>query len=163
MAFSDAFIRATEEYTTLERPIPAPYLRRSFTAAAGKASLRVAACGFYELYVNGERCTKGRLAPYISNPDDLVYYDTYELTLCAGENVIGLWLGNGFQNNPGGYIWDFDKAVFRGAPCVAAELTYTAEDGTECTLLSDTSFRTAPSPLSSKPGQLQPGGSRRAS
>ena len=35
MAFSDAFIRATEEYTTLERPIPAPYLRRSFTAAAG--------------------------------------------------------------------------------------------------------------------------------
>lgn len=147
MAFSDAFIRATEEYTTLERPIPAPYLRRSFTAAAGKASLRVAACGFYELYVNGERCTKGRLAPYISNPDDLVYYDTYELTLCAGENVIGLWLGNGFQNNPGGYIWDFDKAVFRGAPCVAAELTYTAEDGTEHTLLSDTSFRTAPSPL----------------
>lgn len=85
--------------------------------------------------------------PYISNPDDIVYYDSYELALQAGENVLGLWLGNGFQNNPGGHIWDFDKARFRGAPQVALRLTYTGPDGTERTLESDDSFRTAPSPV----------------
>ena len=56
-------------------------------------------------------------------------------------------LGNGFQNNPGGHIWDFDKARFRGAPQVALRLTYTGPDGTERTLESDDSFRTAPSPV----------------
>lgn len=85
--------------------------------------------------------------PYISNPDDIVYYDSYELALQAGENVLGLWLGNGFQNNPGGHIWDFDKARFRGAPQVALRLTYTGPDGTERTLESDDSFHTAPSPV----------------
>lgn len=104
-------------------------------------------CGFYELYINGQRCTKGRLAPYISNPDDLVYYDEYTLALPAGENVIGVWLGNGFQNNPGGYAWEFDKAPYRSAPQLALELTYTDAAGGQQVLLSDTSFRTAPSPL----------------
>ena len=40
-----------------------------------------------------------------------------------GENVIGLILGNGFQNNPGGYIWYFDQASFRSAPMVSLILT----------------------------------------
>ena len=52
--------------------------------------------------VNGENITKGRFAPYISNPDDVLYYDRYEVAkkLHAGENVIALVLGNGFLNNP---------------------------------------------------------------
>lgn len=84
----------------------------------------IAACGFYELYINGINCTKGPLAPYISNTDDIVYYDSYELPLKEGNNAVGILLGNGFQNNPGGYIWDFDKAVFRGAPSFAMSLTW---------------------------------------
>lgn len=64
------------------------------------------------------------LAPYISSPDVAVYYDSYDITplLKIGENVLGVWLGNGFQNNPGGYVWDFDKARFRGAPRFALRL-----------------------------------------
>lgn len=148
MDFPRQFIRATEEFTTLDRPVPAPYLRKSLTVEGGArgASILVTGLGFYELYLNGKRLTKGPLAPYVSNPDDLVYYDAYTVDLPAGENVLGLWLGNGMQNNPGGYIWDFDKVPWRGAPMAALRLTYTDAAG-EHTVETDESFRTAPSPV----------------
>lgn len=147
MRFPSQFIQATTEFSTFERPVPAPYLRRSFRVTAPTtAQLVICGLGFYELYLNGERCTKGRLAPYISNPDHMVYYDSYELPLTAGENVLGLWLGNGLQNNPGGHIWNFEKGEFRGAPRVALELTYT-DNGALCRIVSDEQFRTAPSPI----------------
>lgn len=77
MEFPKSFIRASEAYNTFEHHVPAPYLRRAFqTDHEAKANVIITALGFYELYLNGERITKGRLAPYISNPDDLVYYDT---------------------------------------------------------------------------------------
>ncbi|MBQ7725602.1 MAG: family 78 glycoside hydrolase catalytic domain [Clostridia bacterium] len=142
------FIAATEEYNTLEKHIPAPYIRKSFsskTATVGK--LTIAVCGFYELFFNGQKITKGFLAPYISNPDDIVYTDTYDVRIERGENVIGILLGNGFQNNPGGYIWDFDQAPFRSAPKMSLCLTYTDPGGETVTVVSDESFRTHPSPI----------------
>lgn len=102
-------------------------------------------CGFYELFFNGERITRGFLSPYISNTDDLIYYDEYEITLRKGENVFGVLLGNGFQNNPGGYIWKFDEAVFRSAPMLALSVTR----GDEVLLHSGEGFRIAPSPIRS--------------
>ena len=106
------------------------------------AELWICGLGFYELYVNGQRITKGLLSPYISNPDDLLYYDDYELSpyLSKDENVIGVWLGNGFQNDPGGYIWDFDKARFRSAPELALRLHMIFPDGNTETIESDESF-----------------------
>lgn len=52
-------------------------------------TVRVAACGFYELFFNGERITRGLLSPYISNPDHYVYYDEYTVTPRAGKNAVG--------------------------------------------------------------------------
>lgn len=148
MEFPQQFIRATEEYTTLTHFVPAPYLRRSLSVGqAAKGSLLICGLGFYELYLNGQRITKGRLAPYISNPDDILYFDRYEVELTAGENVIGVCLGNGFFNNPGGYIWDFDKAPYRGAPQLALRLEWTDADGEWHVLESDERWRTAPSPI----------------
>lgn len=144
------FIRATEAFNTFENPVPAPYMRKSFFCDEPvTATLTIAMCGFYEIYVNGRCCTKGRLAPYISNPDDIIYCDEYAVELDAGENVIGLLLGNGFQKNPGGYIWDFDKAAFRGAPQVAVKLAYVNSKGEKVVLESDDTFKTAPSPIRS--------------
>lgn len=141
------FITATKEYNTFEKSVPAPYLRKSFFCdTACKGTIKIAACGFYELYINGKRITKGFLAPYISNTDDITYYDEYQVSLEKGENVIGLMLGNGLQNNPGGYIWDFDKAVFRSAPKVALELIY-GDNGAEKTVSTDETFKTHPSPI----------------
>lgn len=97
------------------RAVPAP----SFALAQlpKKAELTICGLGFYELYINGEQVTKGLLSPYISNPDDLLYYDSYDLApyLQVGENVIGLQLGNGMQNAFGGYVWDFEKGGWRSA------------------------------------------------
>ncbi len=139
-----SFIKATEEFNGLfENQVPAPYIRKAFVAEqADTAKIQIACCGFYRLFLNGEELTKGFLAPYISNPNDSVYYDCYEAPVQKGENVIGLILGNGYQNNPGGFVWSFDLADFRSAPLVSMTLTYG-----DATVVTDTSWKTAPSAI----------------
>ena len=148
MQFPIQFICASHDYADYGHPVPAPYLRRSFRLdkAPSGAEVLVTGLGFYRIFVNGREITKGILAPYISAPDDIVYYDRYDLSglLTAGENVIGLILGNGMQNCFGGYVWDFDKARWRGAPMAALRLTASDPD---FTLETDTSFKTHPSPI----------------
>ncbi len=145
MSFGQTYIRATAAYNTFEHHVPAYCFRREVTVSdKTPATLRVAVCGIYELYLNGERLTKGLLSPYLSNPEDLVYYDEYEITLQKGANAVGLILGNGFVNNPGGYIWDFDKASFRSSPKMSLEVV--GADGAVL-LTGDTSFKVAPSPI----------------
>lgn len=149
--FPQQFIRAGYSYADYDRPVPAPYLRRSFflDSTPSCAEITVTGLGFYRLFVNGLEITKGPLAPYISAPDDLVYFDRYDVSgmLWQGENVIGLLLGNGMQNPYGGYVWDFDKAKWRGAPMTALRFTAAFLNGEDFFLESDTSFRTHPSPL----------------
>ena len=145
------FIKATEKFCSLHDPVPAPYLRRTFTLdyVPEAAELSVCGLGFYRLFVNGEELTRGLLAPYISNPDDLCYYDTYDVAgrLQKGKNVIALLLGNGMMNAYGGEVWDFDKAAWRGAPRVALSLEATAEGQEAFLLEADEAFRTHPSPI----------------
>ena len=98
MSFGQTYICATTEYNTFERHVPAYCFRRElFVESAVKATLRVAVCGVYELYLNGQRLTRGLLSSYLSNPNDLVYFDEYEVTLGAGKNAVGLILGNGLD------------------------------------------------------------------
>ena len=149
--FSKNFIAATKEYSEYGKHIPAPYLRKSFTAKAKVRYATVTVCGlgFYELFVNGDRLTKGLLAPYISNPDDILYYDEYDLTthLTAGKNVLGFCLGNGMLNCPGGTIWDFQDVPYRSAPKLAMALQITYENGEQEQIFADESFKTHPSPI----------------
>lgn len=143
MNFPKRFIKATNEYNTREKFVAAPLFRKVFTVnSAADAQITIAACGFYKLYINGEDVTKGVLAPYISNPDDIVYCDSYTVNLNAGKNVIGVMLGNGFVNNLAGWVWDFDKATFRSAPHFALNLTFG-----DTVIESDESFKTSPSPI----------------
>ena len=145
-SIKEKFIQATRQYNTFEEPVPAYYFRKAFCADRKiSAVVRIAVCGFYELYFNGKQITRGFLSPYISNPNDIVYYDEYQIELTAGENVFGILLGNGFQNNPGGYIWDFDKADFRSAPKFAMEI----KEGENVLLTSDETFKIKPSPIRS--------------
>ena len=149
MSLEKRFIKATVSYNTFDAPVPAYYFRRSFTSDREcSARLTVAVCGFYELYFNGQKITRGFLSPYISNTNDYIYYDEYDVTLDEGENVIGILLGNGFQNNPGGFIWDFDKASYRSAPMFALSVNRNGEEE-KILLESDESFRIAPSPIRS--------------
>lgn len=151
MKYANRFVSATHEYTDFSRPVNAPLFRKSVTLAKPlkKAELTVCGLGFYELFVNGEKRTKGLLAPYISNPDDIKYYDTYDLTelLTEGENAVGFMLGNGFLNNPGGAVWDFEKVPWRTAPMLAFALELFYEDGTSECIEADETLRCAPSPV----------------
>lgn len=159
MQFSDYFIKATDKFNELDAPVAAPFFRKVFDLPdfpATSADLIICSPGFYTLHINGKEITKGALAPYISNPDDILYYDKYEITqyIRKGKNVIGIWLGNGFFNDPGGHIWDFDRAVWRGSLRVAvnAEIRYisgetTGGDEEIVSIRGDENFLTAPSPI----------------
>lgn len=144
------FICATREICDFSHRIPAPYLRRAFDLdfAPERAAVSVCGLGFYRLWVNGQEITKGYFAPYISNPDDRMYFDTYDLFpyLRQGKNAIGVLLGNGFQNDFGGAVWDFDKALWRSAPKLALEF-HAEGSGKICDFCADGAFLTHSSPI----------------
>ena len=125
MNFSNRFVSECREYSTYVEHVSAPVFRKSFelTEGAVKGEILICGLGFYDLFINGEKITKGYLAPYISNTDHIVYYDHYDLTpwLIPGENVIGVMLGDGFQNAKT-KIWDFMDNVFNSAPKLALSL-----------------------------------------
>lgn len=136
MQLPHEFVCRTYERSSFEKHVPAPIFRKTFHLedSVSSAELIIGAPGFYELSVNGEPVTKGQLAPYIANPDDLVYFDRYDVApyLREGENVIGLTLGDGFQNMIDS-VWDFDHARHNGSPRFALTLdcdavTFTAKD-----------------------------------
>lgn len=153
--FPTDFICAGREFSTKESWVAAPLFRKKFHLSKEQyekitdAQILIGVCGFYELYLNGQNVTKGMLAPYISALDDLIYYDQIKVKdqLKIGENVLGIWLGNGLRNNPGGSPWSFDKAVWRGSPCFAMELSIHLKDETDICICSDETFQTASSPI----------------
>lgn len=150
MDFPVNFIAAGYDYADLDHFVSAPFFRKKFTAEKTvMAEIVIGAAGFYRLFINGHDVTKGELAPYISNPDHIVYYDSYDVSelVREGENVVAVMLGNGFQNNPGGAIWDFQKAPWRGAPKFAMRLSLVGCDGSETVLESDESFKVCDSPI----------------
>ena len=143
---SGKFISGNTEYCTVEKFVNAPYIRKSFNLAKFKqAKLYVTGLGFYRLFVNGEEKTKGLLCPYVSNPDDVIFYDCYDLSvnLKEGKNCFGFILGNGMQNAMGGDTWDMDKATFRSAPKLALSLEI---DG-KIVMEADETFKWKESPI----------------
>ncbi len=148
MKYPIPFIQATARRNEPDAPVAAPYLRRSFEleTVPQTAPLEITVTGFYELFVNGQPITRGRLSPYINNPDQVLYVDRYELApyLRCGENVLGVLLGNGFANCvcQAGKDSLLDVARFRTQPKLAVQLTLG-----ETVLTADEQFRTAPSPI----------------
>ena len=54
---STKFVSATKEYTTYEKHIPAPYLRKNFGPRENLAAAKLTVCGlgFYELFLEAGR------------------------------------------------------------------------------------------------------------
>lgn len=149
MKYSLDFYSASTEYSTFEKSIPAPYFRHEFEIGeVNSAEITICGLGYYELFINGKRITKGLLSPYISNPDDYLYYDNYDVKphLANGKNVIGVVLGNGMQNSFGGMVWDFDRARWRSAPKFAMSFEAETKDGKMLEFGAE-SFKCADSPI----------------
>ena len=150
MIFSTKFVSATREKATTAQTVAAPYLRRDiiFDKVPEKAEITVCGLGFYELYVNGKRITKGKLSPYVVNPDQVLPYDTYDVTslFVYGENTIAFILGNGMQNAFDGFMWDFQKARWNSAPKLAFALELVT-DGERQVIEADENMLCHPSPI----------------
>lgn len=150
MKFSTKFVAATREYSTFEKLVPAPLFRREFELGKVKsAEITLCGLGIYDLYINGQRITRGLLSPYLYNPDDILYYDNYDLApyLTEGKNVIGVWLGNGMNDSFGGQVWEFDTARFRSAPKLALTFEAVLEGGEKVEFDSTSGFKCTESPI----------------
>ena len=85
------YISGSFEFNSREKHVPAPILRKVFDVSAfSEARIEISVVGFYRLFINGKEITKGMFAPYIANPDDLVYYDEYDVSglLKEKDNVL---------------------------------------------------------------------------
>lgn len=143
---SRQFIAGSKEYNTREKHVGAPLLRKVFpyTQSGKPCKLEIGTTGFYRLFLNGKELTKGHMAPYISNPDHIVYFDEYDVTNdLQAENVVCVLLGNGFGNALDCEIWKFESASYRSAP----KVSLTIYSGSDTIINSDDSFEVFESPI----------------
>ncbi|OZI09351.1 alpha-rhamnosidase [Siphonobacter sp. BAB-5385] len=130
---------------------PAPYFRKAFQTTKKIRSARayVAAAGLYELFINGQKVGNHRLDPMYTRFDRRTLYVTYDVTkqLQEGKNAIGILLGNGWYNHQSTAVWYFDQAPWRSRPSFCLDVRVTYEDGSTETISSDTSWKTALSPI----------------
>ncbi|PSP50466.1 alpha-L-rhamnosidase [Halobacteriales archaeon QH_1_68_42] len=122
-----------------------PQLRTAFSLdkRVRSARLHVAAVGYGEVYLNGERLGDGRLDPAWTDYETRVLYSTYDVSgaLRAGENALGLWLGRGwFAKRSAHWLAD-------GSPRARVTLTVEFADGSTRTVASDGDWRARASPL----------------
>ena len=150
MKFSQQFIKANDAVCDFDNYVNAPYIRKKFNVPfeSKRAEITICGLGFYELYINGKNITKSPLAPYISNTDDVCYYDNYDITdlLVRGDNAVGIILGNGFRNCFGGDVWNMEQAHCRG-PVTAALCIEVDGNGKTISFEADETFKTHPSPI----------------
>ncbi len=135
----DNFICLSEKIGGQYDRVAAPLFIKDFKVESFKsAKLYIIGLGLYELFINGKKITKGKLAPYFSNPNHIIYYDEYDLSneLLNGGNRLGILLGCGWLNPLSGKIWGFTEADWRASERLS--LVLTIDD--EIVLKSDESF-----------------------
>ena len=139
------YLTATEDFNSVEKSVCAPIFKRTFDYEGTSARLEIAVAGFYRLFLNGKEITKGFLAPYINNPDQVTYYDEYDVSSLMKEkgNELIVLLGNGFNNSQDSNIWDFEKASYRSAPKFYLGIF----DGENRVLTTDEQFTVYDSPI----------------
>ncbi|RRJ31400.1 alpha-L-rhamnosidase [Halocatena pleomorpha] len=122
-----------------------PLLRNEFSIEkpVRSARIHVAAVGYGELYVNGERISNRQLDPAWTDYERRVLYATHDISdqLREGSNALGLWLGRGWFAKRSSY-WLSD-----GSPRGRATLTIEFEDGTTRTRSTDGNWLATGSPL----------------
>jgi alpha-L-rhamnosidase len=147
----------------VEMPPPAPYLRKEFEVKKEikKAVAYVTGLGYFEFYVNGMKVGNDVLVPNQTNygkrpgltqeniplEDNFreykVMYLAYDITdqLQKGKNAIGGIVGNGFYNAAKYWTGSY------GTPRFFGQIHIAYIDGEEELVVSDQSWKAAPSPI----------------
>jgi len=131
--------------------IALPLFRKSFQLdrRPARAILSVCGLGQYVARVNGGEVAESLLNPAWTDYRKTVLYNSYEVTdqLQAGENVLGIMLGNGMYHVPrkaGRYTKFVDSF---GAPKFILCLDMFDADGNRRRIVSDASWSTRPGPI----------------
>lgn len=124
-------------------------LRREFEVKLGlkRALVHVCGLGQYELSVNGRKSGDDLMTPGWTQYDKTCLYDTYDVTaqLKRGMNAVGLILGNGMYNVPGGRYKKF-KGSFGSQKAIAQLRLEYADDSVEI-IGTDAQWRVGKSPI----------------
>jgi alpha-L-rhamnosidase len=123
----------------------APQLRTEFALEkpVEAARLHVAAVGYGEVFVDGERVSEGKLDPAWTDYETRVLTSTFDVSdaLDEGDNAVGLWLGRGwFAKRSSHWLSD-------GSPRARATLTIEFADGSTRTVQTDGDWRARASPV----------------
>jgi len=114
---------------------------------ATSAVLTVAAPGFYEAYLDGERIGDRVLDPSPTDFSKRVLTVSQSLTVSPGEHVIRFLLGHGWYCQRAIAAWDNHLDRWRGVPCLKAVLCIVVNDGRVVCIPTDTTWRQVKSPL----------------
>jgi alpha-L-rhamnosidase len=122
-------------------------LRREFELPERpvRARLYIATLGYHEVMVNGSRVDDHRMEPAASHADLFSYYVVKDLRglLQAGRNCVGMTLSNGrFVEGPRHEV----SRVYGEHPATKLRLVAEFDDGSTINIVSDESWRAAPSP-----------------
>ena len=111
------------------------------------AKLYVSGLGHYEGWLNGRKIGEDVLEPGWTNYDKRCLYSAYDVKdmLRAGENMLGLWLGDGmFNATDEGYVY-FSRSY--GLPRFILQLSIIYPDGSAQQVVSDRGWQMTPGPL----------------
>lgn len=128
-----------------------PMFRKGFTVTKKikKATAFISGLGHFEMTLNGTKVGDDFLAPGWTKYNKEALYLTYDLTkqLNKGENAIGVMLGNGFYYIPPVKERYRKLKVAYGYPKMICRLLIEYTDGTSANIISNQSWKTAPSPI----------------
>ena len=129
---------------------PAPLFRKAFQAdkPVKEARVYMAAAGYYDLFVNGQRVGENYLDPGYTHFDKRILYVTHDITSLVkeGDNAVAAVLGNGWFNEQSVAVWNFHEARWRNRPAMLCELRIKYADGTTEIISTDETWRTATGP-----------------
>jgi alpha-L-rhamnosidase len=142
--------RSSRKHRTLNETLtshPSPLLRKNVVLEkeVREARAYVSGVGYCEFYVNGLKIGDSVLDPGQTNYEKHTLYVVHDVTtaLRAGDNALGLWLGNGFY----GQNLAFKKTFGYGAPRARVKIFVEYTDGSAESFATDASWKASVSPV----------------
>lgn len=139
----EQYEKLASEVAVLEPDLRSPLLRKEFAVAGPIKRARAFVCGLglYELRINGAKVGDDVLAPARTEFRKRALYATHDVTaqLRAGENAVGLILGNGWFNGQKKY-WKWQMPWY-GSPRAIVQIVIEREDGESQCIVSDESWQ----------------------
>jgi alpha-L-rhamnosidase len=130
-----------------------PLFRKTFTISKTVSSATAYVCGLglHEFHINGQKVGNNVQEPLWTAYNKKCFYVTYDVTLLLiqGNNAMGVMLGNGFYNvdaaATGGRYYKYQGTY--GPKKMIMQLLINFTDGTSANVMSDATWRVAPSPV----------------